>query len=72
MYVCMCMCVFVNLRVCVSMLVVIDVPVCAYYESKIFGMDFGTVVVQCALSIGVVTEQEVAIIQKGQSVQVNK
>ena len=69
MYVCMC--VFVNLRVCVSMLVVIDVPVCAYYESKIFGMDFGTVVVQCALSIGVVTEQEVAIIQK-QSVQVNK
>ena len=68
----MCMCVFVNLRVCVSMLVVIDVPVCAYYESKIFGMDFGTVVVQCALSIGVVTEQEVAIIQKGQSVQVNK
>ena len=70
MYVCMC--VFVNLRVCVSMLVVIDVPVCAYYESKIFGMDFGTVVVQCALSIGVVTEQEVAIIQKGQSVQVNK
>ena len=70
MYVCMC--VFVNLRVCVSMLVVIDVPVCAYYESKIFGMDFGTVVVQCALSIGVVTVQEVAIIQKGQSVQVNK
>ena len=69
MYVCMC--VFVNLRVCVSMLVVIDVPVCAYYESKIFGMDFGTVVVQCALTIGVVTEQEVAIIQK-QSVQVNK
>ena len=68
----MCMCVFVNLRVCVSMLVVMDVPVCAYYESKIFGMDFGTVVVQCALSIGVVTEQEIAIIQKGQSVQVNK
>ena len=67
----MCMCVFVNLRVCVSMLVVIEVPVCAYYESKIFGMDFGTVVVQCALTIGVVTEQEVAIIQK-QSVQVNK
>ena len=70
MYVCMC--VFANLRVCVSMLVVIDVPVCAYYESKIFGMDFGTVVVQCALSIGVVTEQEIAIIQKGQSVQVSK
>ena len=47
--VCVCACVSVCLCVLVGGWVTIDVmsyaPVCAYYEGKIFRMDFGTVVI---------------------------